>query len=300
MGNGHASRWETTYSMAKGAPPPMAWEQYSERVRQEWGKLLVGPGSHDERTIQRFLEQHPCLIPGAFSLPSPSGHWPFPPAVISQPVLQGLNTKIPDFLWIATDSAYLYPVLVEIEQPNKRWFRKDGVPHAELTQALDQLASWRAWFNKPENQSVFFEQYLIPPDMRRWKTFRPFYVLIYGRRSEFLSRPALVAKRGQMARSDEFYMTYDRLQPQIDTRQLICVRKTETRYIAVSVPATLELSPALAHERLVIQEKDKAIERNPWLSPERRKFLLERLPYWDNWARSGAADGTVISSGDRE
>lgn len=43
-------------------------------------------------------------------------------AVISKPKLPGLSDRQPDFMWIATDSVALYPILIEIETPQKKWF----------------------------------------------------------------------------------------------------------------------------------------------------------------------------------
>jgi hypothetical protein len=31
---------EKTYVMAKNPPPPMTWEDYERRLKEEWGKLL--------------------------------------------------------------------------------------------------------------------------------------------------------------------------------------------------------------------------------------------------------------------
>jgi hypothetical protein len=37
---------------------------------------------------------------------------PFPMAVISKPKLPGLSDRQPDFMWIATNSVSLYPILI--------------------------------------------------------------------------------------------------------------------------------------------------------------------------------------------
>ena len=43
----------------------------------------------------------------------------------TRPKLPGLSDREPDFMWIATDSGSLHPVLVEIETPHKAWFYGD-------------------------------------------------------------------------------------------------------------------------------------------------------------------------------
>ena len=72
----------------------------------------------------------------------------------------------PDFRWIATDSVWLYAVMVEIETPDKRWFIRDGKRkgqlHGDLVHAKSQLDHWKAWFAQPENQTAFLKQYQVP------------------------------------------------------------------------------------------------------------------------------------------
>jgi hypothetical protein len=74
-------------------------------------------------------------------------------------VLQGLGTKVPDFMWIAADSGTIYPILIEIESPRKRWFTNQGKPNFEFTQAHTQLATWKSWFDSPTNRQLFLEYY---------------------------------------------------------------------------------------------------------------------------------------------
>lgn len=137
----------------------MPWEEYESVVLTEWRALLNSIQDGEEKRVQEFLEMHPCMIPGAYSLPLPSGHYPFPAAAISQPSLKGLPTKKPDFLWMATDSGTFHLVLVEIETPTKKWFTEKGIPHSNLTQAQSQLASWKQWFDIPENKALFFRAF---------------------------------------------------------------------------------------------------------------------------------------------
>src|SRR2546425_314571 len=114
----------------------MAWFDYESIVLSEWKKVRR---SKDEALMQSFLTCHPCMLPGAFGLLGPSGHPPFPGAIISQPLLPGLTQRRPDFMWLATDSQHVYPVMIEIETPIKRWFTRSGTHTHDLTQALDQI-----------------------------------------------------------------------------------------------------------------------------------------------------------------
>src|SRR6267143_5513307 len=141
-----------TYVMAESPAPAMPWEEYEQRLREAWKELLK-TASSDERAIHAFLEKHPCLLPA--DLFPASGHTPFRSAVFSKPKLSADATRIPDFMWIAYDSLTLYPVLIEIEAPGKRWFNSKGMPSQHFTAACAQLTQRKSWFNKPANQQVF-------------------------------------------------------------------------------------------------------------------------------------------------
>lgn len=142
------------------------------------------------------------------------------------------------------------------------------------------------------------EYYKIPDDIRRYRTIKPYYVLIYGRRSEFEDDIVLSQKRGQLARQDEVLMTYDRLIPNKDTFELMTVRITERGYTAISVPPTMHIGPNLAETRAMISNKYEAIAQNTYITKERKEFLLSRMNYWDDWGRSGKKG--IISTGDKE
>lgn len=130
--------------------------------------------------------------------------------------MTGLTSKVPDFIWIACDSGTVYPVLIEIEAPAKKYFTKKGKTTEKFNQAHDQLAEWKAWFGHGNNQQLFFDLYQIPSSFSRGKKVRPLYVLIYGRREEFQRDAVLSEKRSQLSRNDEFIMSYDRLSPEYD------------------------------------------------------------------------------------
>lgn len=272
-----------TYELKHG-PPALEWETYRERVLHDWQALLDSAGSGDEKTIQRFLEEHPSLVPGAFGFPT-SGHYPFPGAVISQPRLIGLTTRIPDFMWIVRDSECIQPLLVEIETPHKRWFTQRGRPSAAFTQAKNQLTEWRDWFDQNASKSQFFDYYRIPEHDRRWLAFKPFYVLVYGRRREFDQDPELNRKRAHQSRQDESLMTFDRLAPLEGAREMLCVTRKDDGYHALHLPATMRLSPTMTELRANIRDIPAALERNGWISEDRKEFLRERIPYWEGWER---------------
>jgi len=266
----------------------MSWEDYEAIVSPEWNTLLDSLQQGQEKRVQTFLETHPCMIPGASHLPFLTGNGSFPTAVISQPPLRGLSTKVPDFMWLTMDSGSLHVILIEIESPLKRWFTRQGNPHSDFTQAQTQLVSWRQWFEVPEHKTLFYRTYRIPSDLQRLR-FNLVPVLIYGRRQEFEGKPGLNEKRTYLAHPGEELMTFDRLSPNREAKSYMCVRLVESVegpvYEAVSVPPTLRLQPLYAYYRSLIGKRDIAVNQNLWITPERKQFLLERFAYWDQWTR---------------
>jgi hypothetical protein len=274
---------KTSYEMAKNPPSPMPWEGYESRLKRAWEEVLNSDCAESE--VHRFLEQHPCLLPGPFSMSGESGHFPFPDAVVSKPPLLGIGRREPDFMWLATDSMFFEPVLIEIERPNKRWFTSKGVPSADLTQAQNQLAQWRAWFTEPANVGVFHKSFDIPEQFQR-RTLRVSCVLIYGRRHECERKHHLNKIRAQLAREGEYLMSFDRLNPNPKARYLYTVRRQTDGYEAIAFPPTYVLGPGFAEEYLAVRGKEEAVAKSSWISQSRRDFIGKRFSYWENWERN--------------
>lgn len=158
---------EQTYEIIRDAPAPMSWEKYAKESYEEYQSLLQNYGD-DESVFQRFFEQNPSFVPGAFELSTPSGHYPFTQSLIAEPELcGGLFDRIPDFIWLAQDSLSFTPVLIEIEKPNKKTFTKAGTQTADLTQAFGQTVEWQAILNNPVNVLQFYECFKIPDWVRQ-------------------------------------------------------------------------------------------------------------------------------------
>lgn len=250
--------------------------------------------------MQAFLEQHPSMVPGAFNiLGNQSGHYPWYCGVIAQAPLPSYDRRIPDFIWLSSNSDTEQPVLVEIEAPSKRWFTASGIQTADLTQALNQIAEWKAWFGVPHNVEAFKAFYGLDREAWRQRRFRPAYLLIYGRRADANANPNLTRKRGFLNADDVVMMTYDRLSPDSKAGQLICMRVDATgAFTAVSVPPTLKWRPGHAADRALLSHLDTAIDNNPYISLERKRFLIRRLEYWNSWA--SRSQSGVINAADEE
>lgn len=260
---------------AAGADRPSR-DEYEYLLMRQWRALLDSPASAAEPLLHEFLERHPSLLPGSDSVDGTSGHLPFPMAVISKPKLPGLSDRQPDFMWIATDSDTLYPILIEIETPHKKWFYGDRAEiHSDLTHAQGQLAEWRAWFNRGPNRTAFLDDYDIPRELRKRK-LSPRFVLIHGRRADYESSESRLHKRAELRRDDERLMSFDRLTPAPYHDLYSCVRRTPDAYQVVAVPPCLGfLRRAEDYRRS--NGWDDALDRCHDMAQARRDYLKEQI-----------------------
>ncbi|MGD6834414.1 Shedu immune nuclease family protein [Sutcliffiella halmapala] len=277
------SIFKKAYELINNAPQALDWDTYEKVVVEEYEQLLKQNGN-EERVFQDFFERNPAFLPGAFGVYGESGHSPYNNALIIQPLLQGLTSKIPDFLWIASDSLNIYPIFIEIETHNKRWFRKNGVPTAEFTQAQNQLSDWKTWLSNPTHQNLFYQYYDIDKEIVSGKSVRPQYILIYGSRNEFIEKPELNQKRAQLVRENETYMTFDRLSPNIKARNTVTCKVSNRKYTAKFISPTFRLGPVYAEELSKIDNKIEAIN-NSKIDKKRKEFLISRLEYWEEFGR---------------
>ena len=267
-----ADEWELP------VPQAMQWEECQERVRAEWNQFLHETDPHDEAPFQNFLERYPNLLPGPYGTPRSLYHGPLFDAVFAQPELPGFRAKRPDFLLFEQDSATVYAVLIEIEAPAKPWCTRAGTPSAMLTKAIDQLRDWKAWFSDPINILTFRKLYGVDEeiDIRR---FVQHYVLIYGRRKEANQMESFARKRHDLAGTDEFFMTYDRLEPNGGADFTVKLDRSgpDTTLRVISVLPTLNLEKHRAIWLSTLPGAEEAIRSNPLIPDTRKEFLLERL-----------------------
>jgi hypothetical protein len=248
--------------------------------RAELADLLQGQRRGEEPVLQDWLERHPAFVPGARGPGGNSGHGPWPDALISQPRLTGINGKQPDFCWIASDSAQVTAMLVEIETPAKRWQRtSDAVQHADLTQAIEQLNAWRSWFERPHNRAGFLDEYLVPDHIAR-RHFAQEYILVHGSRSEFEGDLVRERQRAASVRGSDFQlMTFDRLLEIADTwsASFACVRRQNAGYRVVAVPEVFTFTGLTGSALAVTTGYEEAIAANKDIPRERRDELLAQL-----------------------
>ena len=261
-------------SPTAGPPDPAP---YVEALEADWQSVVQSDLFEVEANAQTYLERHPCLLPGSSGTSMRSGHAPWPGAVISQPQLPGLSELRPDFMWIATDSAFLVPVCIEIERPDKQWFTKSGTQHSHLTQARSQVEQWQAWFADPVNQQVFIRTFKVPPQLAD-RRLNPRYVIVHGRSSEFSHRRDLRDRRAVLSKGDTQIVPFDSLRPDSHALDWGTVRLSpEGTYKATNVPASFAWHDSAAAAAQSVDGWREAIQASPDLSAARKDNLISSL-----------------------
>lgn len=276
---------DRTYEQKRGPKVP-SWTAYAERIKREYKALLAT--DPDEKSVQAYLEQNPSMVPGSRTPGGSTGHWPLHLALIARPPLHGFNGRVPDFMWLSKHSGNWFPAMVEIERPGKLIFTAGGIPRAEFTQARNQLRQWQTWLNEPTNQLSFMDNYGIDSRDRQHLQMGRHFILVYGRRSEFETKPQLSKERGGLLSGNEELMSFDRLAPEPLVKEAITVEPMGNgQFKVIWVPENFGLCPAKAGFLPAYVGLEKAIEQNPNISKDRCEFLKERIEYWSDWVKSG-------------
>ena len=273
-----------TYEITQG-PAAVSFADYANQASRAFYDLLAE--SPEEPRVQAFLEAHPAFVPGSRSPGGATCASPLFHVLVSQPRLPGLDARQPDFLWFTTTSSTWYPVLIEIEKPSKRLFKKNREPSAEFYQARNQLSQWRTWFGHAFNQLKFQHDYGVPDTWVHCRAMSLHMILVYGRREEFEYDAKLSNQRASLLPgNDEELMSFDRLAPDPLLSAALTVRAVGGgRYRALRVPPTFTHGPFHAERLLFIDGLTEAIEASAGWTPVRQAFVKTRIPYWREWAK---------------
>jgi len=267
-------------------PLAPSWENYSIDVMDEWKVLLESNPEEDE--VHSFLALHPALIPGGSGDIGPGGHHGSDLGIVfTEPELRGTGESfLPDFMWVTRSSGVITPILIEIEKPSKRWFRKDGRPTADFTCAKDQLNEWRAWFEDPINVESFKKRFLLVDDRFPGRPLEPQFLLIYGRAKEFTpggghSKPEkLIKKRDSQKASAETLRTFDSLYPNYNHRHSITAKMTPGGILPFAFSPVYGTGPTLIEHILEIGDPSSALHRSVMMTSERKEYLSTRWKFW--------------------
>lgn len=278
--------------MESNPPKEVSWEEYEEKVNEEYESLLLNK-SDDEKSFQDFFEWNPSFVPGAFEVIGQSGHYPLYDSLISQPELGSVIRRKPDFLWIAKNSLQLCPVFIEIEKPSKKMFTRSGDVASDFTHAYGQLQEWQTLLNDPTAQQTFFQCYGISDDYRSLQ-FKPQYLLIYGRREEYEGNKMLIGKRNAYQNDSIRIMSFDRLRPDYNSRNFITSVISNGEYKALHIAPTFRYRPDCVENIVNIKDFYKKIDEMKYTTGERKTFLKDRYEYWMSFARK-SDKGIMVS-----
>ncbi len=189
-------------------------------------------------------------------------------------------------MWISTHSGTWYPTLIEIESPNKKIFTESGTPTAHFSQARNQLADWKTWFNEPSNVALFINSYGIPQSWQNFRTMELHMILIYGRRDEVKNNPRLSKKRASLlSGTNEELISFDRLSADENLKYAITVKASGNAcYKVVELPPIFTLNPNIEDRLVFINGYSAAINKNDEIPEDRKTFLKKRISYWRKWA----------------
>lgn len=279
-------------------PLPLAWQDYSDQVMAGWYRLLAS--NPDEESVQTFLELHPAMVPGGSGDVGPGGHHGSDMgAMFRQPQLQGEGrTFTPDLMWVTRSSGLITPILIEIERPSKRWFTSSGRPTADFTQAHDQLAQWRSWFQLGGNKEIFRRKFQLLGDRYPERELIPQFVLIFGRSSEFehggghSDADELNRKRASMRLPDETFYTFDSLRPRYDHGVSLTVTQAASGPELFAFSPVFRTGPSIVEGTALFDDITRALERSQMLTDERRKYLGARWSHWQNFHQDKVANGS--------
>ncbi|WP_172652400.1 Shedu anti-phage system protein SduA domain-containing protein [Rhodococcus opacus] len=268
-------------------PQAPKWETYAAEVSADWQRLLSS--DPEEREVQSFLQLHPSMIPGGDGDVGPGGHHGSEMlAVFGEPELTGAGRGYePDFMWVTRSTSLITPILIEIEKPSKRWFKKNGRPTGEFRDAHAQLNDWRSWFSIDENRALFRQKYLFF-DRYESRPIEPQFVLIYGRQSEFENGGghrdpgALRRKRDTQRRSAESFQTFDSLRPRYNLRSAMTVKMTAEGPLPFAFSPTYGTDAKTGKAALLLGDASQALARSV-MTDGRKDYLAGR---WEHWRRT--------------
>jgi hypothetical protein len=205
-------------------------QKSSELILADWKTVL--DNASREQEIQNYLERHPALVPGILDLHNGPLH-----GIIVSKFPFGADYRC-DFAFVTRHSMALQFTFVEIEDPKKLIFNKDGSFSQSFNQARQQIADWNIWAKTNIHTLVdmfspMFETY------NAWNDYKDFrFYLVYGRRNEVETDKKRKDRWSSLHISGDrktFIMSYDRIYlfTEMIDKLIVCTYK-ERRFYAKS------------------------------------------------------------------
>ena len=228
-----------------------------EVEKEEFLKLL--DEGHTEQEYQSFMEKHTRFIPREF-VQNHGIHL----GLVLRKLAFGADYKT-DFFYFSKSTVDWNAVFIEIEKPSSRFFKRNTNEfHSDFLKALAQINQWKAWFRSQGNMGAFLSAVnaiQVPIQMACNPTFNK-YVLVFGRRSEYVKNRDRINLIGANESDDFKIITFDSLAEGLIGKYEISVGSRHNQFIDILTdevtdpslygcvePTQLRVSKAL-HDRL--------------------------------------------------
>lgn len=237
----------------------------------------------NEQTYQTIIERNTQLVPREFVMNH--GIWC---DLVFRKLPLG-SSYVSDFAFITKGSLRWRLVLVEIERPSKKFFRRSTLDlHSDFKDALEQVSNWRAFLNR--NLLGFVNDTLGPvasfPQLTDPGAVK--IVLVYGRRSEFGSNALRRDKIAALETGDLRIMSFDSLAEDLAPRAelYLAVRRNEfvdilsDRFVSEDPFALLEPENIQISRKLLVSAKSalqKDYQYVEFVDGRRRSAALSAL-----------------------
>lgn len=249
-------------------------DSYVERIADQYQQMLANE-SLEESSYQKFFEQNPCILSGLTPI---GGQGVLLDALISQPKIQFSDTRIPDFVWLTRNSLDFCPTFIEIEKPSKECFKQNQELSSAFHEAHDQLGSWKALLTNDDTKRSLFDVFSLPKDLLDLN-FKPSYVLIIGRRSQWENSQRKIRTLGVQS-NDGFTKihSFDHIAPTAGSilpyiQSIVTCRIKKGQLSVISIPDALTLCPTLRDSYARWSNFHEALDANLNIDPERKKYL---------------------------
>lgn len=114
-------------------------------------------------------------------------------------------------------------VLVEIERPSKKFFKRKGKFSGDFNAPRDQIADWRTWC-EGEASTILLRRQLGPVLIPLgWNPIRIRYVLVFGRRAEVEGKLRNQEKLASEEKGDLRIVSFDGLCEGLEQRSKLCL-----------------------------------------------------------------------------
>lgn len=268
---------------------------YFKNAKAEFKNLIESrknADTKDEKSVQEFIENNPFILTSALN--GVNANYAFlSRLILSQPNLKSLDgDRKPDFLIVSRDSLNLYFNFIEIEDPSKRFFKKDSTQlTSDFTQAYHQLREWNSYANdevkkycKKLLETLFRDNFNNNPD----KNLHFNFVLVYGFSDEIQE---LGGRHNNILgnyfnESNLFHCTYSRMLQNFKTELLpfFSVKKkaSTNQFKAIGLTPIGDYQINEWSEFHNIKEKEQVIKSSSFFTDMEKDDLISKIKEFDS------------------